>query len=164
MRGGTVLALGLLFSVGFGPAAAQDGTGVADVFLKQRGDSSYAGEDLLSIDGAGQSRSLIVHDRLVVIVKVQNDGDSTQTFSVEALPPTPDSGFALRFLRAGADVTEDILAGDLSLDVPAGRTQTIRVEVDARDAEFAAVQRVLVTAGADGDSHDAAYAEITKVS
>jgi hypothetical protein len=160
-RGGTVLALVLLLSLGLTPAAA-GGTRTADVFLKERGDDYFAGEDLLSADGAGQSRSLIVEDDLVVIVKVQNDGDDTATFSVEA--SEGEDGFRLRYLSGGEDVTDDVVAGDLSLDIPAGKKRSIRVEVDATDAEFAAVQLVLVSAVSGDGEIDAARAEVTKIS
>jgi hypothetical protein len=159
-RGGTVLALAVLFSFGLTPAAAQDGTGTADVFLKERGGRSFAGEDLLSVDGAGQSRSLIIRDRIIVIVKIQNDGHATETFTIEGSAGV--GGFALRYLRRGTDITDDVTAGDLSLKIPAGKTRVLRVEIDADDAAFAAEQLLLVRATNTGS--DAALAKITKIS
>ena len=160
-RGGTVLALAVLLSLGLSPAAAQDGTGTADVYLKEKGDDYYAGEDLLSADGAGQSRSLIIEDELVLIVKIQNDGERAGPILVEGTPG--EAGFAVRYLRAGEDVTDEVIAGDLSLRIRSGRQVSMRIEVDASDAGFAATQRLLVRATAD-EAVDAATAEITKVS
>ena len=163
MRGGTVLALGLLLSLGFAPAAAQDGTGTADVFLKERGGRSFAGQDILSRDGAGQTRSLIVHDRLVVIVKIQNDGDGRK-FTITA--SGPENGFEVFYRRLGErghDITTPIQTGQVRLDIRPGESQTIRVTVDATNAELGAEQLLFVSATI-GDATDAALAKITKIS
>ena len=161
-RGGTVLALVLLLSFGAAPAAAQGQTRVADVFLKEQGDEYFAGENLLSADGAGQQRSLIVTDEIVIVVKVQNDSDASATFTVQG--SDSENGFELRYLRDGEDVTDAIVAGDLSFDIPAHKKRSIRVEVDAQDADFAAQQPVIVSAVSDDTPTDAARAEVTKIS
>jgi len=161
-RGGTVLALVLLLSLGAAPAVAQDHARVADVFLKEQGDEYYAGENLLSADGAGQQRSLIVTDEIVILVKVQNDGDTPASFTVTG--SDSENGFELRYLRRGKDVTDAIVSGDLSLRIAAGKKRSIRVKVDARGAEFAAQQPVVVHAVSDDTPVDAARAEVTKIS
>ena len=158
-RGGTVLALALLLALVSAPVAA-GGTHTADVFLKEQGDEYFAGEDLLSADGVGQSRNLLLRDRIVILVKVQNDGDEDATFTVEG--SDGENGFRLSYLRAGKDITDAVIAGDLSLDIRAGRKRTIRVLVDGDDADFAAVQLLLLSATTDGAT-DAARAEITKI-
>lgn len=155
-----MLALGFVLALGFAPAAG-GGTHTADVFLKQQGDEHFAGEDLLSDDGVGQSRSLILTDQIVVLVKVQNDGDEDATFTVEG--SQGEHGFRLRYLRGGKDITRAVLAGDLSLDIGAGKKRAIRVLVDGAGADFAAVQLLLLSATTEDGSTDAARAEITKL-
>jgi hypothetical protein len=162
VRGGTVFALALVLSLGAAPAAAQPQARIADVFLKEQGDEYFAGENLLSADGAGQQRSLIVTDEIVILVKVQNDGDTQATFTVTG--SDSENGFELRYLRGGKDVTDEIVSGDLALRIAAGKKRSIRVEVDATGAEFAAKQPVIVSAVSDDTPTDAARAEVTKIS
>jgi hypothetical protein len=161
-RGGTVLALVLFFSLGLTPAGARDGTGTVDVFLREQGGRSFAGEDLLSPDGDGQSRSLIVSDQITVIVKVQNDGAEQRTFTLQASPA--NDGYELSYLLRGHNVTGEVLHGLLELRVAPGKERTLKVVVNARDAAFAAVQPVVVIASLDDEATDAARAEITKIS
>src|SRR5581483_11667519 len=105
------------------------GTAKPDVFLKERGDEYYAGQNLYSDEGAGESRSLIIRTRMVVLVKIQNDGDAVGKFLVEGSPAEP--GYDLHYLIGGTDVTARVTATGTStrqgVQVQPHGTATLRV-------------------------------------
>jgi hypothetical protein len=163
-RGAVLLAVGLaLTSVpAFAPAAAGQTSARPDVWLEQQGDDYFAGNDLYSSDGVGQSRSAIVRDRTVLVIRIQNDGRERASFTVRG--SAAKGGFKLRYTQGRKDVTAGVLAGTLSLSVPSHKRLELRVDVDARRAKFGAAQRVVVSATAADDGTDAARAEVTKIS
>jgi hypothetical protein len=162
-RGALVTLLTALV-VAAGPALA--GTtppSQPDVVLQQQGDEYFVGRNLYSPDGDGQSRSAIVRETTVIVVHIQNDGDERGSFTVSG--SAAEDGYDLTYLLAGEDVTSDVVAGDLEVTVGAGKRRVLRVEVDATDADFAAVQLVLVaaTSTSDSDTTDAARVEVTNI-
>lgn len=163
-RGAVLLAVALTLTSmqAFAPVAASQTSARPDVWLEQQGDDYWAGNDVYSADGVGQSRSAIVRDRTVLVIRVQNDGATSDSFAVRG--SAGESGFMLRYSHRRADVTAEVVAGGLRFTVAGHKRAVLQVDVDARGAKFGAVQRIIVRATAAGDGTDAARAEVTKIS
>jgi hypothetical protein len=157
--------VGVAVALIFAGNAAADGPSQPDVTIRQRGDAVPAGDDLYGADAVGQTRSLIIERRVVVVVRVQNDGSSDATYAVTVTPPAP--GFDVRFLVGRLDATQPILNGTFVFEaVRAGRARTLVVRVTAMPGTpLGAEQDLLVTATSTTDPGqiDAARATITKV-
>jgi len=137
-----------------------------------------AGDDLYGADAAGQTRSLIVEQGIVIVVRVQNDGSTDDSYSVTATPPAP--GFEISYLagwfgvpreNSGVsgrlDVTRSVLNGTFAFeDVRPGQSRKLVARVTALPGTaLGALQDLLVTATSTTDPGqiDAARATITKV-
>lgn len=162
----------------FAGNAAAGGSSQPDVTIRQRGDAVSAGDDLYGADAAGQTRSIIMERRVVIVVRVQNDGSTDATYSVTATPPAP--GFEIRYFvgRLGAlrensgvnghlNVTRSVLNGTFAFeDVRPGQSRKLVARVTALPGTaLGALQDLLVTATSTTDPGqiDAARATITKV-
>ena len=156
-----VLAFALL-----GGSAAALGPFQPDVTIAERGDAVSVGDDLYNADAAGQTRSVIVQDRVVLVVRVQNDGTGNCSYSVQASPAA--GGFTVRYRQGRKNVTGDIQHGNLVLEnVRPGETRTLTVVITAEPAApLGAEQQILVIARSttEADQVDAARADVTKVS
>jgi hypothetical protein len=149
-----------------------------DVTIAQRGDRVPAGEDLYSADAVGQTRSvLLTNKQVLLVVRIENDGTGqcsyaitgthgTNGFDIQYLegPPAPRNGAAL---SSQLDVTAQVIDGSYVLtDVRPGATRTLTVRVAAQvDVSLGAKQEVLVRAVSttEPDQLDGARATVTKV-
>jgi hypothetical protein len=170
VRGALLGALFLALAGASVPALAAASAGPAafqpDVFFQQKGDEYFAGEDLYAANAVGESRSLIIDDRLVLVVKVQDDGTGACAYSIQGSPAAP--GYILRYRIGRRDVTSQALAGTLvfeSVRPRETRTMTVLVSV-APNAPLGADQQIVISARSTTEPGqvDAVRADITKVS
>jgi len=174
-RCGIVVALWLLLA---GNAAAGVGPFQPDVTIRQRGDAISAGDDLYGADAAGQTRSIIVEKRVVIIVRVENDGSGDCSYSVTASPAAP--GFEIHYfvghsrplrentgVNGRLDVTNEVLNGEFGFEnVRPGEHRALSAVVTTETgAPLGAQQDLLATARSttEPDQVDAARATITKI-
>jgi hypothetical protein len=136
------------------------------VTIAERGGRAVAGEDLYSADASGETRSMIIEDRLVLEVQVQDDGTGKSSYNAKGSPAA--SGFTVRYRLGRKDVTTDAVAGSLVLEhLRPGDARTLTIVVTAdRSAPLGAKQTILVTAHSTTEPNqvDAVRADITKVS
>jgi hypothetical protein len=149
-----------------GAAGAQAASCQPDVSIAQRGDRAQAGEDLYSADAVGQTRNvLITKQRVVLVVRIQNDGTAPCSFLVTGSHGT--DGFDIQYTAPGTDVTADVIAGTYALqDLPPSATRRVVVRVAAEvDVSLGAKRDVLVRAVSTTAPNlvDAARATVTKV-
>lgn len=161
-----------------GTAAAAPAAFQPDVSIGQRGDRAPAGGDLYSVDAVGQTRSvLLTKKQVLLVVRVQNDGTGKCSFAISGNHGT--GGFDIQYtvgplqfhengrVEGRLDVTAEVIAGTYVLkDVPAGATRRIVVRVAAEvDVSLGGEQDVLVRAVSttEPDQVDAARATVTKV-
>lgn len=163
-RGGILLAVALTLALSPAAAAGQAAT-QPDLMIVGRGGAFFVGDNLYNDDGVGQQRSLIVDQRTIFVIRVQNDGLGSDDIAVRGSPAVP--GFTVRYLRGRSDVTDRLTDhGLLIRSIAPGATRDLRIVVEAdADAPLGAVLQLLIkAAGTPSHDSDAVKVEVTKVS
>ncbi len=163
MGGGGATDLHQVLTLASGPVHRPD----AQIRLSSQ--TAFAGNNVYNTTGAGQTRSATSGpgQRRTFVVRLQNDGNATDGFTVRGCSAT--SGFSVRYL-AGTNgttvITPAVTAGTYTVgNVAPGGTAALRVEVTTQaGAAPGAVQSCLVTATSTATPSvaDAVLARVTR--
>ena len=130
------------------------------------GAGAFAGNDTYNTTGAGQSRSANVGNlgTATFTVRVQNDGNSTQDFTVKGLGST--NRFTVTYRDGATNVTAQVVAGTFLVDdLAPGATHdlTLTVKAKAGTPVGTTVNRLTtVTSTVDTTRKDAVKATVTR--
>jgi hypothetical protein len=107
----------------------------ADGQIRNSAQSTFAGNNVVNLTGAGQTRSQnrAVGRKAIFFTRVQNDGDSLGDYTVRG--PAGTNRFAVRYFRGatGQNITAAVVAGTQRFDnVAPGATRVVRIEVTPR--------------------------------
>jgi alpha-tubulin suppressor-like RCC1 family protein len=134
--------------------------------LIRLGAGAFAGNDVYSATGTGQARSAHVGNRgtATFTVRVQNDGNTTQTFTVKGLGPT--TRFAVTYRNGSVNVTSGVVAGTFTTaPLAPGATQNVTLTIKAKAGTpiGTTLNRLTTfTSTADASRKDAVKATVTR--
>lgn len=104
--------------------------------LIRRNTGSFIGNNRVNRSGANQSLNspnLPAGATRTFVVRIQNDGDDTDTVTVDGDASTPN--FTVRYFEGSTNVTADVTAGTYELvDLPAGASSDLRIEVRVKNS------------------------------
>ncbi|MCB1006144.1 MAG: hypothetical protein KDB35_18325 [Acidimicrobiales bacterium] len=111
----------------------------------------FVGADLYrDTPGATQLQTAPVAKRSTAVfpVRIGNDGEVTSSFRLAAAVSGAPTGFRVRVVRAGQDITDEVLAGTYVVaDLAPGATATVKVKVTAfRRSTWGSSRKVDLTA------------------
>ena len=139
-----------------------------DNLIKNSSESTYLGDNVYNIDGAGQTKSQNAKAgrSATFNVLIQNDGSATDSFTVQGAGNS--TGFTVKYyagLSGSTDITTAITAGTYTTsNLAPGANQIIRAVVTvARGIASGTVKDCLVTSRSVGDNlkRDAVKARVT---
>ncbi len=123
-----------------------------DMLVRNSGQTTYVGDDIYNNDGTGQTKSQTTTSPVVYELKLENDGNASDTFTVTGT--AGGSGWTVTYysaLTGGTDITSQVTGtGWATASLAPGASLELRVVVDP-DASVSggAVKNVLVTATSD---------------
>ncbi len=155
-----------MLTLALSPAAAAGQSGAQpDLILVGRDGNTFTGDDIYNDDGSGQTRSVIVDKRTVIVIRIQNDGDAPSDFDVAAHDrgmSGRSTAFRLKLRLSGAGLTAESRAPDGSRgfaieSLGPGAQQDIRLIVTTQPegrlgAELELFVKAAGTATHDGDT------------
>lgn len=125
-----------------------------DGMVRHSTDASFAGDNVYNGSGAGQARSKKIGKRggANFYVRVQNDGDASDTFRVRGSGNS--RRFRIRYYTLGRTVSAAVKGGRLQLrDLAPGAHRTLRVRIQTRSTlppGAARTAKVTVTSTTNG--------------
>ncbi len=129
------------------------------------GSGSYVGDNIYNTTASGQSKSkkIPAGKSATFNVKVQNDGDSADSFTLYGCGSA--SGFKVAYMQGATNVTTGVVAGTYPTgSLAAGAEQVITLKIKAKSTLASGKKKVcLVTATSvgDGTKKDAVKATVT---
>lgn len=134
---GTVDQHGATYAVGHNPTdvtlTAQAASFQPDGQIRNANQAAFGGNDVVNLNGAGQSRSQNrrIGQKATFYARVQNDGDAADGFRVRA--PRGTNRFTVRYFLDSTNITTSVVNGTRVLaGVAPGANRVVRVEVTPR--------------------------------
>ena len=129
-----------------------------DALIRRPSQSSYSGNDVYNLTGAGQSRTVVVGPRGLTRFYIQVQNDSARTDSIRVVGTRESTAFAVRYFLGSRQVSPLVKDGTLVLrDLAPGGRRTLTLEVEAKAGARPGSQRTVVVSSrsvADGDVRD----------
>lgn len=134
-RGGVLLAVALTLVLTPATAAGQTGS-QPDLMIVNDGRGTTTGDDTYG-DGVGQQRSVIVDDRVVLTIRLENDGAEREDYGLHVhVMGGDEDAFLLRYRLDDSDISKWVTSRRVSLRVAGvapGDTRDVHLVVRALD-------------------------------